>query len=195
MDSQTADPLEALGQEITDSAPGGSFARSVTAHAPTMGNLQRIRYSHMAMIDFMITNPWASQNQIAAHFGRTAGWISNIIVSDAFQAAFHARREELVDPAMRGSLEEMFKGVVHRSLVVLQEKLAAPAASVSDTVMLKAIEYGSKALGMGGNAPPPAAPEPLDRLEKLADRLLQLGGQRQPKLIEGEVQVIPEGGK
>lgn len=140
--------------------------------APTMGKLQKVRYTHDAMVDLIIQSPWVSQNELAAHFGYTPSWISNVLASDAFQERLAARREEIIDPALKATLEERFRAITIQSLTRLQEELAKPV--VKPEVLLKAAELGAKSLGMGGHrqeAPPaPAA----DRLTVLADRLIVL---------------------
>lgn len=138
--------------------------------APTMGNLGKVSYSHTDMIDYLIVNPRVTQNDLAARYGYTPGWISNVMASDAWQSAMAARREELVDPVLKMNLEERFRAVTQRSLERLMEKLDAPV--VSDTVVLKAVELGAKAMGLGGIAPP-SAPA-VDSLERLANRLIDL---------------------
>ena len=138
--------------------------------APTMGNLDKVRYSHVDMIDFIITNPRTTQNDLAARYGYSVGWVSNVMASDAWQSAMAARREEIVDPVLKMNLEERFRAVTTRSLERLMEKLDAPV--VSDQVVLKAVELGAKAMGLGGIAPP-SAPA-MDSLERLANRLIDL---------------------
>lgn len=157
--------------------------------APTMGNLQKVSYSHKAMIDLIIGNPWISQNAIAAHFGYTAAWISNILAADAFQAALAARREEVVDPVLKATIEERFRALVIKSLDVLQEKLNA--SQVSDNVAIRAAELGAKALGVGGHAAPKPQESSNDRLERLATRLVDLLP-KQERVIQGEVLRVEE---
>lgn len=139
-------------------------------HAPTMGALAKIRYSHTDMIDFIIANPGISQGALAARYGYTQGWISNVMASDAWQSAMAARREEIVDPALKLTVDERFRGLTVRSLERLMEKLDAPV--VSDQVVLRAVELGAKAMGVGGNAAPAAPAQ--DHLANLANRLLDL---------------------
>ena len=134
----------------------GELMSSPATHAPTMGGLAKVRYTHADMIDFIIANPSVSQNSLAARYGYTAGWISNVMASDAWQSAMAARRDEIVDPALKATLEERFRGVTIQSLKRLMEKLEAP--QVSDQVVLRAVELGAKAMGVGGNAPPAAPP-------------------------------------
>ena len=136
--------------------------------------IAKVRYSHDAMIDMIVAEPWISQNQLAEKFGYTAPWVSLVMSSDAFKERLAARKAELVDPAIVATLDERFKAVVQRSLEVLSEKLSAPASVVPDQLALRAAELGVKALGMGqAQTPPPAAPMP-DRLNQLAQRLVAL---------------------
>lgn len=164
------------------------------SHAPTMGKLKKVRYSHEALIDMIIQAPWLTQGQIAAAFGYSASWLSNILASDAFQAKMAARREEIVDPMIKASIEERFRALTIRSLEVLQEKLSKPA--VSDQVALRAAELGAKALGVGGHAPPRPADDGGQRLEQLANRLLSLQSNVRERVISEqdgvEVTVVRE---
>lgn len=154
--------------------------------APTMGNLKRCSYTHDAMIDLILAHPEMTQGAIAAHFGYTEGWISSILASDAFQNKMAARREEIIDPDLKATIEERFRALVIQSLKVLQAKLTAP--QVSDAVALRAAELGAKALGVGGHKPP-AAPQ-TDRLEKLAERLIALQSNVRERVINGQVELL-----
>lgn len=155
------------------------------SEAPTMGRLQKCSYTHDALIDLIIQNPNWTQNQFAAHFGYTAGWLSNILASDAFQVKMAVRREEIVDPSIKASMKERFAALVIQSLAVLEQKLRS--TDVSATVALRAAELGAKALGMGGHAVPlPQAPQ-MDRLERLADRLVLLNSPQRERTVNGTV--------
>lgn len=141
------------------------------ALAPTMGRLDKVGYSHADMIDFIIANPRVTQNDLAARYGYSVGWVSNVMASDAWQSALAARRAEICDPVLVASVEERFKGITLLSLERLKQKLEAP--QVSDNVVLRAVELGAKALGVGGNAAPAQAPQG-DHLAALANRLIDL---------------------
>lgn len=106
----------------------------------------RVRYSHQAMADMIIENPAISQNQLASVFGYTPGWVSQVINSDGFQAYLEGRKSELVDPMLRASIEERLRGLMVKSVDVLQERLATDP---NTDVALKALEIGSRALGYG----------------------------------------------
>lgn len=110
------------------------------------GAIQRVRYSHDAMIDVMIANPAISQNDLAKHFGYTPAWVSRIICSDAFQARLAARKDEMVNPVIAQGVEDRIKGLAMLSLEVLEEKLAATR---SPDMAMKAFELSTKAAGYG----------------------------------------------
>lgn len=175
-----------IDSENVDEVLGG---RPPASHAPTMGNLDKVSYSHADMIDYIIANPRVTQGQLAARYGYTQGWISNVMASDAWKAAMAARRAELVDPILTATLTERFEGITRLSLDRLQQKLEAP--QVSDQVVLKAVELGAKAMGIGGNAPPPPPPA-SDHLATLAQRLIALQSQVRQGVLP-HVQVVEAG--
>lgn len=159
----------------------------------TQGRLQKVRYTHEAMIELIIAEPTLSQGQLAEHFGYSQGWISCVLASDAFQARLATRREEIIDPELRATIKERFQALVIQSLAVLQKKLNQP--TVSDTLAIKAAELGAKSLGLGAHAPPPAPNHAEDRLERLAHRLIDLQAGMQPRGVTYEAaQVVPTEG-
>lgn len=152
--------------------------------------ITKVRYTHDAMIDLIVANPAVSQNELASHFGYSPAWVSIVLGTDMFKARLEARREEIVDPVIRASLNERFTAMVTRSLEVLQEKLSRPADSIPDNLALRAAELGAKALGIGGNAPPAPPTIAADHLSSLADRLIALQKQARPPL-EDVIDVTP----
>jgi hypothetical protein len=158
--------------------------------APTMGKLAKVSYSHKDMIDFMLANPGCTLAQVALRYGYSIGWICNVQASDAFKAAFAARRAEIVDPVLVQTINEHFEGITRLSLERLREKLEQPA--VSDNVVPGAVDLGARALGVGGNAAPAAPPQ--DHLAVLAQRLIALQDRiRTPQgvTLNGEAIEIP----
>lgn len=109
--------------------------------------IQKISYTHDSIIDWMIANPRAAtRKEIGAQFGYTEVWMNRLIGSDAFQARLAQRREELVDPILRNTVEENMKGLAQLSLDVLMEKLATDR---STEVALRTLDMTSRALGYG----------------------------------------------
>lgn len=108
--------------------------------------IERVKYSHDAMIDLIIANPALSQGQIASHFGYTQAWVSRIFNSDAFQARLAVRKADVVDPALTLSIDEKLRALADKSLDVVLDKLTL---SGNPDTALKALEITSKALGYG----------------------------------------------
>ena len=147
--------------------------------------IQRINYSHDGMIDLIIAHPGISQNQLAASFGYSASWVSQVISSDAFQSRLAERRDELVDPTIRATVEEQFKGIVARSLEVIREKLKKPPEQIPDNLALRTLELSSRALGYGARPPESAVP-PGDmhlHLNVMGERLVALLAQKKAEQL------------
>lgn len=108
--------------------------------------VERINYTHDAMIDLIIAKPEISGNELARHFGYSVGWVSRVICSDAFQARLAERRTEIVNPGLIATFEERLKGLAMQSLDILVEKLD----TTKDTgIAMKALELTTKSLGYG----------------------------------------------
>lgn len=158
------------------------------AKRPTMGNIKKLRYTHEAMVDLIIQHPEISQNHLAALFGYTPSWVSNVMASDAFQEQLAKRRTEICDPILRATLEERTRALYLQSLAVLQQKLDSP--EVSADVAIKAAELGARSLGLGQAKQAPEVGG-TDRLKLLAARLIELnpnsrGGNYEIQVIEAE---------
>ena len=192
------DPTQTPGEAVRaaagwESLEKGKGTEGYEKFVPTLGNrIQKVRYTHDAVIDAIIENPSISQNNLAALFGYTPGWISQVMGSDAFKNKLEQRKEELVDPQIRLSLNERFNALVGRSLDVLQERLMMP--NPDPELALRAAALGAKALGLGGNAQPVVSVHhSSDRLEKLADRLTGLLGQKRAEVIDIQSREVPQG--
>jgi hypothetical protein len=117
--------------------------------APHGPSIAKLRYSHKAMVDMLIAEPWIKQGELARRFGMTQSWISTIINSDAFQVQLAERADQIIDPALRLSVQENFRGLMMRSMEILKEKLDKPAASVPDDLALRTFSAASRAAGYG----------------------------------------------
>jgi len=153
--------------------------------------ITKVSYTHDTMIDFIIADPCITQFELATRFGYTAGWVSQIIASDAFQARLAERTGELVDPTIRATVEERFKAIVLRSLEILREKLDKPSHQVPDNLVLRSVELSSRALGYGARDSQPAVPAPAMHihLENLGENLTRLLQRKRNELppLDGEI--------
>jgi len=115
--------------------------------------LERVRYTHDAMIDIVIAKPDVTQNTLAEYFGYSVGWISRIFCSDAFQARLAVRRGEVITPGLLSTFEERLKVLATVSLDLVLEKLEHrdPITGEGPDIgtIFKALEIGTKSLGYG----------------------------------------------
>ena len=58
--------------------------------------IQKVNYSHDGMINLILANRGITQNAIAAHYGYSASWVSQVMSSDAFQAKLAERAAEIM---------------------------------------------------------------------------------------------------
>lgn len=176
-----------------------SGAGSGTAGVPPGGglaprpSLQRLNYSHTAMIDLLIARQGKiSQNELAAVFGYSPSWISTVMSSDAFQAKLMERSAELVDPTIRASVEEQLKGQLTRSMEILREKLDRPSAAIPDNLVLRTLEISSRALGLGVKDKDINVTVNLEQhLENLGGRLTGLLARKKGEVVS-EAEVVPK---
>lgn len=108
--------------------------------------VEKLKYSHEAMIDALVAQPRITQNELASRFGYTPAWVSRVIGSDAFQAALAKRRQEIADPFLIASMDEMLSGLARQSIEVLTRKLEA---TDSADLALKTADLSLKAAGFG----------------------------------------------
>jgi hypothetical protein len=115
--------------------------------------LQKVRYTHEAMIDVLIAEPTITQNDLAKRFEMSVSWVSIVLGSDSFQAALTKRREELTDPFLIATIEERFRGLAQQSLEVIADNLEKTR---NTDLALKALDMSAKALGFGARVAGPA---------------------------------------
>lgn len=164
---------------VATSVPTDSIDSDVTkwpavAQKPAIA---KVNYSHDAMIDLLIANPAISQNQVAATFGYTASWVSQVMSSDAFQMRMAERREQIVDPTLRLTVKNNFDALVLRSLDVLRHKLNAAPDQIPDNLILRTLDIGGRLAGYGVKDPPTPAASQTDihiHLEQLGGGLVSL---------------------
>jgi hypothetical protein len=161
--------------------------------------IQKLNYSHEAMIGLIIANPGISQNHLAQVFGYSPSWISRVMASDAFQSRLAEKTKELVDPSIRTTVEDRIKGLMLRSYEILEAKLDKDPSSVPDNLVLRTAELSQRALGYGAqrDVPPPTVSNMEKHLETLAGGLTTLLKQKRREAREDargdatDAEVIP----
>lgn len=183
-----------LDQLFVDPPPGSppeQVSRPASGLKPAIA---KINYSHSAMIDLILAEPGISQNEIAARFGYSASWISTIMATDAFQTAFAERSAEIIDPSLKATVEERFKGLVLRSIEILQHKLAKPPDQVPDELALRTFQAASKAAGYGARDSSIHVTQNVhNHLEVLGTNLTQLLRKKKTEAQENfDAQIVAE---
>lgn len=169
-EEQRADEqLENLLSELPAAAGAVPPPVFVSKTAAKAAAVRHPPYTADAMVQLMIDHPEYSHAEFADHFGYKASWFAGVLVSNNFQAALSLRREEVSNPMLTGTMQDLFQALTVQALVVLQARLEDPKAS--EDLIIKAINSGVKALGMGtpGALPPPLVEKPT--LNDLASRL------------------------
>lgn len=139
-----ASPFSAPARRVTDEKYQGLAAEK--GYAQDHSRVEKLNYTHDAMIDVIVAKPNILQKELAAMFGYREAWVSRIIGSDAFQAALAKRREEVADPFLVATLEERFNGLAMQSIDVIMDKLEL---TKNADLATKALDISAKALGFG----------------------------------------------
>lgn len=111
--------------------------------------LQKVSITHDNIIDFVIAQPSATYREIAHTFDYTPEGIGIICRSDAFKARLEIRKNEMVDPIIRQTVEERLVGLAHASIDILQRKLAT---SEDPKLALAALDASTKASQYGARS-------------------------------------------
>ena len=170
--------MNPLLQALVNGEPAPNSAASPNS-APRSGQpIQKLHYTHEAMIDAIIANPAIYNEELALMFGYTASWISTVVVSDIFQAKLAARRELLVDPELRTSVRTQFKGLLERSMEILRHKMDRPAGEVPDQLAVQVAKLAGQSLGFGVKETKVSVTETHLHLTELGNNLVGLLRQR-----------------
>jgi len=183
------DDFAAIAQSIAD-GPSTGLAQ-VKAEGSKVMTQNFLHYSPELLVDIIIQNPSFSHKELAALFGRAPSWFAAVLATQAFQDALEPRRAEITDPSISATLDERFRALTVRALHVLNEKLDAGKA-LPDMTVLKAVELGVKALGMGQKEPEklPAPDEvPMTASERVANRILEAMDRQKAQRTENVIDV------
>ena len=182
----SADPLDSLLANAVESAAPAKWPSGAAR------GVAKVRYTHDAMIDQILANPCISQNQLAIHFGYTAGWVSQIISSDAFQARLAERSKEIVDPLLQVSVKAQFEGLINRSLEILRAKLDRPPDQIPDNLALRSADLAAKALGYGARIEATQVNINMgDHLDTLGNNLTKLLARKRAEAAGDPIEVEP----
>jgi hypothetical protein len=133
--------------------PATTAGKTGWATRPDAKQRGKTQITHDAIIDFIMANPTMTNKEIAEFFGyREPTSISIIVNSDAFKARFESRKEELLDPILRVTIDDRIRALSAKSSEILMRKLET---TDDGQFALKVFEASSRAGGYGlpKNAP------------------------------------------
>lgn len=109
--------------------------------------LERLNHRHDAIILWLLSHPDRPQADCAEYFGYTQAWLSRIIHTDMFQAAYRAKAEELGVPTAL-AMKEKLLGLADVVVEATTQRIANGAASerfIENTMKntLSALGYGT----------------------------------------------------
>lgn len=119
---------------------------------PRPGQLQSMKNWHLMIIDYVLLNPAATQQEIGDHFGYTRETVNLVMNSDLFQAKLEERREEFrakVDGTAIDRLEGKIAGLAEDSVDLLRDKIQQERAIIGLDATRETAEMALKALGYG----------------------------------------------
>jgi Flp pilus assembly CpaF family ATPase len=153
-------------------------------------------------VAYVLDNPLAQPDAIAAHFKQRPAWFMMVLASDKFQRALDPYREQVANPMYTATMEERLRALALKGMDVIQTRLESK--EVSDLLVLKATEIGIKGLGLG--QPKDDAEKPVGTVESLAERLVTALNRQRSNVrvadgrdsahvtVEAEIVRVPNGG-
>ena len=101
---------------------------------------------HDAVVDQLIATPQLNAVQLGSMFGYSAGAMRMMLRSDLLREKLASRREDLVDPLLKTSLEDRFAAMLEISL----ERATQIIATTGDgDLALKGVDVAARAMGFG----------------------------------------------
>jgi len=151
-----------------------------------MAEVQKLSTRHIDILNYLIANPMVKLGDVAAHYGMTQPWLSQVIHSDAFQRMLKERQDDVFHHTVL-PLKEKLTALAHQALDKLSDRVAAE----TDTKEVR--EVATSALDRIGFSPKsgPQAPagNTLVLINVERERLAKaraLIGRREPLLLENQ---------
>lgn len=107
----------------------------------------KVSFKHNEIMDYLLVNPNVKLADVAAHFGFTPGWLSQVIHSDAFQTLLREKQGYAFHSTVL-SVKEKMENIAHQALDKLSDSLAnendAETLSGIAGNMLDRLGFGTK---------------------------------------------------
>ena len=112
-------------------------------------------YHYDAIIDFLLANPGANHQAIAAHIGRGAVWVSMVLKSDAFTEHYKKRREVL-NAAILDAVQQDLAKVASAGARALAKRINENPLGPSIDQLTTVTDKAAARLGFGQQPAQPA---------------------------------------
>lgn len=136
----SADPLHPAPAPKLDSPPLPirAIPPSALRGSATGARLQRLSFTHDAMVDEIIRSPGISKSELSNLFGFPMKSINRILASDAFRLRVAERKRDIIDPSLVLSVEETLTTLLNEAAEVVSDAMIAgdrrTAVRVLDTI-------------------------------------------------------------
>lgn len=104
---------------------------------------RRMRWWYEQLADYMMAHPQARQNDMAAHFGRSASTISTIIHSDSFKNYLRQRRSTYVE-ALDQSVRAKMLDVADKGFDLILDRFDKKKDTIPLDMLIKTTEMALK---------------------------------------------------
>lgn len=88
--------------------------------------IHEMRVPHEAILDEILANPFYTLKQLAAKTGYSVSWLSQMIRSDCFRAAYESRRGPIEAGIMAG-ISDRLNAIAHLAIDNMEEVLTSAA--------------------------------------------------------------------
>lgn len=154
-------------------------------------HIQKLNYSHEAIIDWLIANPDRNQGDCAEDFGLTQAWLSRVVNSDMFQVKYQerlAQKRERLDEELAYKLSDL----ANKTVGAVRRRIDSGACSdkfLGDTMdrTLAALGFTQDSKGVGPPATTVNVLVDAKTIELARERSLANSGNSPAKIINGEV--------
>lgn len=89
-----------------------------------MAEVQKLSIKHIDILNFLLANPMVKLQDVAAHYGITQPWLSQVIHSDMFQRLLKERQDAVFHHTVL-PLKEKLTTLAHQALDKLYDRVEA----------------------------------------------------------------------
>lgn len=109
--------------------------------------IKSVSLKHEALLDYMISNPFATLREVANECGYTVPWLSILVNSDLFKGEMNRRRgfiEEDIRTDVRAHLNMVVTKGLQAQAVLIDNSLSLPEVASATESALKALGFGEQ---------------------------------------------------